>query len=251
MTTRLHCRDCDWHPTFRRKRTATALRAAARHRCTSTPDIHTTTSWWTRLWTRRTTNSAVALPETTTAGEFHDRHGNRIQSAVLAAHHADTTRLARQAMVDLVRAGYHLGPPPYGYRALRIRITAPAGHSKLRAVLVPDWRTAAVVTQIFTWRAVNGMTFAAIAILLNKNRGTYPPPGDTWTARTVRRIVTNPVYTGREVWGRTVAGRPVPVDQWITSASTAHEPLVDDRTFQRAQGRPHVADNEQRLDRVS
>lgn len=47
----------------------------------------------------------------------------------------------------------------------------------------------------------------------------------------------NPKYVGRQVWARTVAGRPVPVEQWVTSGPNAHEPLVDPRTFQRAQ--PH------------
>lgn len=45
----------------------------------------------------------------------------------------------------------------------------------------------------------------------------------------------NPKYVGRQVWARAVAGRPVPVEQWITSAPKVHEPLVDERTFHRAQ----------------
>jgi hypothetical protein len=40
-----------------------------------------------------------------------------------------------------------------------------------------------------------------------------------------------------------VAGQPVPVEQWVTSAPMVHEPLIDDRTFHRAQ--PRAA--EQRL----
>lgn len=159
MTTRLYCRECGWHPVYRRKRTA--LHAAARHHCTGTPLAETSAPWWTRLWTNLWTSRAgvsVDNPEVEADaergdGELLDAHGNRIQWAVLAAHHAETTRRARQAMVELVRAGYQIGPPPYGYRALRIRVTDPTGHSKLRAVLVPDWQTAAVGKQIFIWRA--------------------------------------------------------------------------------------------------
>ncbi|MEV6242486.1 recombinase family protein [Lentzea sp. NPDC051838] len=156
---------------------------------------------------------------------------------MLAAHHAENTRRSRQAMVELVRAGYQIGPPPYGYRALRIRVTGPAGHSKLRVVLVPDWRTAAVVRQIFNWRVDDGLKFAAIARHLNGDPRQYPVPAATgqWTAKAVRRIVTNVKYTGRQVWARTVAGRPVPVEQWVTSAPRVHEPLVDERTFRAAQ----------------
>ncbi len=242
MTTRLYCRECGWHSAHRRKHAA--LRAAAQHHCSTTPLAETAPRWWTRVWAYlRGASPTDVAPEATTAGdrttenatEFVDAHGNRIQWAVLAAHHAETTRRSRQAMVELVRAGYQIGPPPYGYRALRIRVTDPSGHSKLRAVLVPDWQTAAVVTQIFTWRADHGSAFAAIARRLNRDPRQYPAPSGRWSAQSVRRIVTNPKYVGRQVWARTVAGRPVPVEQWVTSAPKVHEPLVDERTFRQAQ----------------
>lgn len=248
MTTRLYCRECGWHSQFRRKRAA--LRAAARHQCIGTPVAEIHPPWWSRLWTNlwtsRPGDSAVDTEDGAVdqAGDdvLADAHGNRIQWAALAAHHAETTRRARQAMVELVRAGYQIGPPPYGYRALRIRVTDPSGHSKLRAVLVPDWQTAAVVKQIFIWRADHGLTFAAIAARLNSDPRQYPAPvpNGRWTAKAVRRIVTNAKYTGRQVWARTVAGRLAPVEQWVTSAPKVHEPLVDERTFHRAQ--PGVAE---------
>jgi len=239
MNTRLYCRECGWHPAYRREHTA--LRAAARHHCTTSPLAETSSPWWVRLWTQLWTNLwSVPTADTGTGGAgsgLHDSRGNRVEWAVLAAHHAETTRRSRQAMVELVRAGYQIGPPPYGYRALRIRVTDPTGHSKLRAVLVPDWQTAAVVAQIFTWRADHGLGFATIAERLNSDPHQYPAPvpNGRWTARGVRRIVTNVKYVGRQVWARTVAGRPVPVEQWITSAPKVHEPLVDERTFHRAQ----------------
>lgn len=244
MTTRLYCRECGWHPTFRRKRTA--LRAAVRHHCAATPVAETIRPWWSRLWTTLWTvrpgdvSEVVDNPadnSATDTGERRDAHGNRIQWAVLAAHHAETTRRSHQAMVELVRAGYQIGPPPYGYRALRIRVTDSTSHSKLRVVLVPDWRTAAVVRQIFRWRVDDGLKFAAIARRLNSDPRQYPAPTSTgqWTAKAVRRIVTNVKYTGRQVWARTVAGRPAPVEQWVTSAPNVHERLVDERTFREAQ----------------
>ena len=180
MTTRLYCRECGWRPEFRRKRAA--FRAAARHQCTGTPVAETCPPWWSRLWTNLWTDRADAAAvepkaASTTApvnGRTGRCRGNRIQWAALAAHHAETTRRARQAMVEIVRAGYQIGPPPYGYRALRIRVTDPSGHSKLRAVLVPDWQTAAVVKQIFIWRADDGLTFAVIAARLNSDPRQYP-----------------------------------------------------------------------------
>ncbi|MGY6655335.1 recombinase family protein [Amycolatopsis sp. TRM77291] len=242
MTTRLYCRECGWHPKFRRKRAA--FRAANRHHCTGTPVAETCPSRWSRLWTNlwvdRSSVSVVDAESGAGDGEPVDARGNRIEWAALTAHHAETTRRARQAMVELVRAGYQIGSPPYGYRSLRIRVTDPSGHSRLRAVLVPDWQTAAVVKQIFIWRADYGLKFAVIAARLNRDPGQYPAPvpNGRWTAKAVRRIVTNVKYTGRQVWARTVAGRPVPVDRWVTSAPNAHERLVDERTFRRAQPDP-------------
>ena len=198
MTTRLYCRECGWHPEFRRKRAA--LRAASRHHCTGTPVAETCPPWWARLWTTLWTSpsgtpavdSEIDADGQTPDDELVDARGNRIQWAALAAHDVETTRRARQAMVELVRAGYQIGPPPYGYRALRIRVTDPSGHSKLRAVLVPDWQTAAVVKQIFIWRADHGMTFAVIAARLNSDPHQYPAPvpNGRWTAKGGRRVVT-------------------------------------------------------------
>lgn len=243
MTTRLYCRECGWHPEFRRKRAA--LHAAGRHQCTGTPVAEIRPPWWSRLWTNLWTSqpdgsavdTEVDADDQTGDDLLVDARGNRIQWAAHAAHHAETTRRARQAMVELVRAGYQIGPPPYGYRALRIRVTDPTGHSKLRAVLVPDWQTAAVVKQIFTWRADRGLTFTVIAARLNSDPRQYPAPvpNGRWTTKAIRRIVTNVKYTGRQVWARTIAGRPAPVEQWVTSAPKVHEPLVDERTFHRAQ----------------
>lgn len=237
MTTRLYCRECGWHPEFHHKHAA--LRAASRHQCTGTPVAEICPPWWSHLWANLWTtwsgvDTEIGAYDQTSDGELVDARGNRIQ---WAAHHAETTRRARQSMVDIVRAGYQIGPPPYGYRALRIRVTDPSGRSKLRAVLVPDWQTATVVKQIFIWRADHGPTFAVIAARLNSNPRQYPAPvpNGRWTAKAVRRIVTNVRYTGRLVWARTIADRPAPVEQWVTSAPRVHEPLVDEHTFREAQ----------------
>lgn len=167
----------------------------------------------------------------------HRRCNGQTEDAVLTAHHAETTQRARNAITELVRNGYHVGPPPYGYRALRIRITTDTGHGAFRIVLVPDWRTAAVVVHIFSLRVDEGLGFAAIAHRLNNDLRRHPTPSGSgkWSAAGVRRVVTNPRYTGRQVWARTVAGQPVPIEQWVTSKPMVHEPLVDETTFQRAQ----------------
>ncbi|WP_229688234.1 recombinase family protein [Micromonospora yangpuensis] len=73
-----------------------------------------------------------------------------------------------------------------------------------------------------------------------------------WSKSAVRVILTNPRYTGRQVWnkqrkteilidvddvalGHETKQRWNPSDEWIHSAALAHEPLVNDDTFNRAQ----------------
>lgn len=246
MTMRLRCRTCGWSAIYRHKHItiARALSAAARHDCPGSPKVGTVPTWWARLRGAKPTSVPTAPNTTNTATQFTTKHGNRVPWAVLAAYHAETTRRARVAMADLVRAGYQLGPPPYGYRALRVRVTTPNGHSKLRAVLTPDWATAAVVAQIFTWRADDNLDFTEIARRLNTDHRQYPPPTPhgRWTPSGLKRLVSNPKYAGRQVWARTSHCHPQPVEQWITSAPMAHEPLIDDRTFHRAQPRHSAGD---------
>ena len=90
---------------------------------------------------------------------------------------------------------------------------APWDTASSARALVPDWQTAAVVAQIFTWRADHRLGFAAITQRLNSDPRRYPTPAQTgrWSAKAIRRIVTNVKYTGRQVWAHTVTGRPVPV----------------------------------------
>jgi hypothetical protein len=76
--------------------------------------------------------------------------------------------------------------------------------------------------------------------------------GLAWSKSAVRVILTNPRYTGRQAWnkqrtdevlldvddvalGHTAVMRWNERDKWITSKELAHEPLVDQADFDRAQ----------------
>lgn len=133
MTTRLYCRECGWNHSYRTRRNA--RRAAGRHACAIAPHMQTTAPQWLRFWKRSTGRRPVGFdaPNLVDTGtEVVRTYSDRIQAAVLAAHHAETTQRARRAMVELVRAGYQIGPAPYGYRTLRIRVTAATGHARFR-----------------------------------------------------------------------------------------------------------------------
>ncbi|MEX5637700.1 hypothetical protein AB1460_35255, partial [Parafrankia sp. FMc2] len=80
----------------------------------------------------------------------HPRAARRAR--LLARHHAWTTERARQAQIDLVRAGYHLGPVPFGYRAHRVTVSDANGVMRRRVRLVIDPASAATVGMIYRWR---------------------------------------------------------------------------------------------------
>lgn len=84
--------------------------------------------------------------------------------------------------------------------------------------------------------------------------------GKPWTNQTVLNTVSNPKYTGCNVWGRfsqkfrATTRTPIAQESWVTKQG-AFEPLIDQRTFDLAQAKlRRIADcrwsNEQMLRRV-
>ncbi|TWE27582.1 recombinase family protein [Prauserella muralis] len=189
---------------------------------------------WRRALRCRRRLEAPARPTPPRPGDVSDS----LRARVIDDYHAMTSRWARERIIKLVRAGYHLGTVPYGYRAMR---AIPAGSIRTLPRLVPDPATAPVVPLIYCWRLDERLSLTGIADRLNADPTRYPRPVHAatghprpWTPKIVRNILTNPVYIGRTVWGRTRAGRPVPAQQWIISGPRAHRALVDDRAFEHA-----------------
>lgn len=159
-----------------------------------------------------------------------DQHGARFESVteswvtqpfvrqVLAAVAEEQTRTisrnvssAKQAMA---RAGrWHGGVPPYGYQAVKLPGTA--------STLIPDPAEQAVVLEVFE-RFISGETVSGL-IQDFAARGIRGRRAAAWGAKTIWRILTNPVYRGHV----TYKGEIVCHD--------AHPAIVDDLTWQRAQ----------------
>lgn len=173
----------------------------------------------------------------------------------------------RTAMATQARdQGRYLGGrPPYGYRL------ADAGPHPNRAhaawgrrahKLEPDPGTAPVVRWIFAQR-LTGHSLARIARALNDMEIPCPSAADpqrnahrsgqAWMVTTVRSIVSNPRYTGRQVWNRQptehdlidpantgLGHRQVQrwnlPDGWVISSSPAHQALVSEADFVAVQG---------------
>jgi site-specific DNA recombinase len=84
-----------------------------------------------------------------------------------------------------------------------------------------------------------------IADQLNTDLHRNPPPQPVdprravgrWTGSAVRGILTNPKYTGYQVWNRRASkqgGRCNPISEWVWSPQPRHEPLVTKDLFEAA-----------------
>jgi site-specific DNA recombinase len=127
--------------------------------------------------------------------------------------------------------------------------------------LSPHPDTAPVVRRIFDLY-LGGHGIFAIAEALTAGGIACPSAADparnrhrdgrAWSKGAVRVILTNPRYTGRQVWnkqrtdevlldvedvalGHTAVMRWNPRETWITSKEATHEALIDTDTFDRAQ----------------
>jgi site-specific DNA recombinase len=113
-----------------------------------------------------------------------------------------------------VQGRYQGGRPPYGYRLVDAgphpnRAHAAWGRRAHR--LEPDPDTASIVRWMFTQRLA-GHSMARITRALNDMQVPCPSAADPqrnthraaagWSLTTVRAILANPRYTGREVWNR-------------------------------------------------
>ncbi len=146
---------------------------------------------------------------------------------------------ARKAMQD--NGEYTSGQFPYGYKR--------SGENKRKMAADPE--AADVVRKIFEWR-VGGKSCTWIAGSLNELG--IPSPGlyrflngersysksrnARWKAENVSNIVTNPVYLGHTVQGKTWSShfkgdgkaKRLPREEWKITENT-HEPLVTEEQF--------------------
>lgn len=159
---------------------------------------------------------------------------------------ARTSADVRRTLDMKRRRGEFIGSfAPYGYRK----------DPENRNALLPDPAAARVVADIFSWY-LDGMGKGAIAARLNEEGvpnptaykaeqgSTYRRPGPAndglWTAVSVGRVLTNPVYGGTLVQGRQRVisykvhqTQSVPPEEWYVVEGT-HPPLVSPAVWARA-----------------
>lgn len=156
------------------------------------------------------------------------------------------------------------GRPPYGYKLVDLGPhpnPSKAADGKRLHGLALDEITAPVVARIFTeflagnglYVIAEGLTSEGIPCPSAYDRARNPHrSGIAWSKSAIRVILTNPRYTGRQVWnrqrtdeilldvddvamGHTSVMRWNPQNQWITSNDPAHPAIVDTETFEAAQ----------------
>ncbi len=178
--------------------------------------------------------------------EGSDNSGSHIivplKNMMNEAYAADISRKVRAQQHQAMKEGAFVGGrPPYGYKK------AP---DNCHLLLVNE-ETAPVVRQIFQW-AAEGVALNRIVLRLNESGVLCPrlyqiqaglissktQVNSKWNSWTVEKILSNAVYTGDMVQGRTkvVGHRQVYTDpeEWIIVRDT-HEPLVSRELFARAQ----------------
>ncbi|WP_083828278.1 MULTISPECIES: recombinase family protein [Protofrankia] len=179
---------------------------------------------------------------------------NRIKVRVRAA-------MAAQAAMEGRFLG---GRPPYGYQLSDLGLhpnPAKAADGRRLHGLALCEETAPIVVRIFT-EFVGGRGLFAIAEGLTRDGIPCPSAHDparnshrtgaAWSKGAIRAILTNPRYTGRQVWnrqrkdevlldvddvnlGHTTKLRWNPTDTWIWSENTAHPAIIDPKLFTDAQ----------------
>ncbi|GAA0256542.1 hypothetical protein GCM10010492_66830 [Saccharothrix mutabilis subsp. mutabilis] len=206
----------------------------------------------------------VWLPEVGGRVDLDDGEHRRLMAFLGAQSEREVIRARNRALAAMkaqAELGRYLGGrPPYGYMLVDggpHPKRADARWGRRARKLAPDPRTAGHVRWMFT-RRLQGMSLAGIARELNDRGAPCPSAADPernphrhadrWSVQSVRTILENPRYTGRQVWNRIGTdrddvnlrtGRPGQVPnlpgEWAVSPEVVHTPLVSMRDFVEVQ----------------
>lgn len=108
-----------------------------------------------------------------------------------------------KARADRIHSGLYPTAAPFGFRRVP-EDPSPAGLQA--AIKSGDWRlepdpATMPVVQLIFGRFEEGSTLAGIAARLTQDSAPTPA-GHAWTSRSVRRILSNPLYAGRVTWAK-------------------------------------------------
>lgn len=136
----------------------------------------------------------------------------------------DVTRGMRESAS---RGFYPGGPPPYGYRRMKVQ-----DGSVSRVKLEPDPATAPIVERIFR-ECLAGKGLIEIARGLNKE-GLITRKKNQWSKTAVHKVLKNEAYTGVLIWDRQKL-RTISNDLPPIRVDNAWTPIIDRETFEKVQ----------------
>lgn len=125
-----------------------------------------------------------------------------------------------------IERGAHIGPTPLGYDRI------PKGE-KRAGCLVPDKAWRPIIRALFKRAADTGDGNRLLAKWANAKKPR--PDGKQWTATTVGHVLANRVYVGEVSYRPRKEGAFEPLVN-----AEAHEPIVDEATWQAAQREPGI-----------
>ena len=136
----------------------------------------------------------------------------------------DVTRGMRESAS---RGFYPGGPPPYGYRRVKVQ-----DGSISRVKLEPDPATAPIVERIFK-ECLAGKGLIEIARGLNQD-GLITRKKNQWSKTAVHKVLKNEAYTGVLIWDRQKL-RKINNDLPPIRVENAWTPIIDRETFEKVQ----------------
>ncbi|MDW8802637.1 recombinase family protein [Clostridium sp. A1-XYC3] len=143
---------------------------------------------------------------------------------VIAEFHS--LNLAQEVMKGMKQKagkGLYVGRTPFGYFL----------DEDTKKLMVNE-KEADVVKQIFHMYS-NGDSFATIKAHLN-NAGIFTRENKPWDSSALRRMINNPVYTGKYIWNKTRRSTNLKKDssEWIT-VEDSHTPIITKNLYEEVQ----------------
>lgn len=192
----------------------------------------------------------VGVVDGTDTGSRANKKARQIYGLINEWYCEDLSDNVRAVLHRKVREGQFIGSfAPYGYRKAESD----------RHRLIPKEDEAQTVRQIFIWyaegcsvreicRRLDGKGICPPGPAKARERGTERPEGgetdrSRWNGVTVKRILTNEVYLGHMLQGKSAAGsykdktrRYFPKQEWIRK-DHVHQAIISEELFARVQKR--------------
>lgn len=147
------------------------------------------------------------------------------------------------------QGGWNGGFAPFGYTLYKE--TSDDDTSKIKSTLIVNEDEASIIKLVFDKFVNEGLGYSTIAGYLNKqgivkkaSKNSHGRTFTDWDINQIKRMLSNPLYTGRIAFGRTRAEkiegtesdyRRVKADDYILSDGVSHEAIISDELFEKAQ----------------